>query len=76
MEIENLKFRSVFKCFHKVFINLGKSDNRGNSDRFSEESKCLKKKKKRKENFLPLHFRIIFLRYVKDCKGVRSMYFN
>ena len=26
MEIENLKFRSVFKCFHQVFVNLGKSD--------------------------------------------------
>ena len=26
MDIENLKFRSVFKCFHRVFVNLGKSD--------------------------------------------------
>ena len=26
MEIENLKFRSVFKCFHQGFVNLGKSD--------------------------------------------------
>ena len=26
MEIENLKFISVFKCFHQVFVNLGKFD--------------------------------------------------
>ena len=26
METENLKFRSVLKCFHHVFVNLGKSD--------------------------------------------------
>ena len=26
MEIENLKFRSVFKCFNQVFVNLGKSN--------------------------------------------------
>ena len=26
MEIENLKFRSVFKCFHQGLVNLGKSD--------------------------------------------------
>ena len=24
MEIENLKFRSVFKCFHQVFCKFGK----------------------------------------------------
>ena len=58
MEIENLKFRSVYKCFHQVFVNLGKFDNRENSGRFSEKSKCLKKKKKK--IFLPLHFHIIF----------------
>ena len=56
MEIENLKFRSVFTCFHQVFVNLGSPTNRGNSGRFSEKFKCLKKKKK----ILPLHFRIIF----------------
>ena len=40
------------------FFNLGKSEkNRGNSDRFSEKSKCLKKKKrKEKENFLPFTY--------------------
>ena len=26
MEIENLKFISVFKFFHQVFVNLGKFD--------------------------------------------------
>ena len=41
---------------------------------FSEKSKGLKKRKKRKKN-LPLRFRIIYKRYVKDCKGVRSMDF-
>ena len=40
---------------------------------FLKKLKCLKKKKKKN---LPLHVRIIFLRYVKDCKGVRSMDFN
>ena len=54
MEIENLKFRSVFKCFHQVLLNLGSPTNRGNFDRFSEKSKCLKKKKKRK--FFFYHF--------------------
>ena len=42
---------------------------------FSKKSKCLKKKRKEKKKILPLRFRIIFLRYVKDCKGVRSMDF-
>ena len=26
MEIEKLKFRSVFKCFRRLFVNLGKSE--------------------------------------------------
>ena len=26
MEIENLKFISVFKCFHQILVNFGKSD--------------------------------------------------
>ena len=26
MEVENRKFRSVFKCFRRFFVNLGKSD--------------------------------------------------
>ena len=45
MEIENLKFRSVFKCFHQVLKIWESPKNRGNSGRFSEKSKCLKKKK-------------------------------
>ena len=45
----------VFLNAYAGFINLGKSENSGNSGRFYEKSKCLKKKKN-----LPLHFRIIF----------------
>ena len=61
MEIENLKFRSVFKCFHQFFKIWESPTNKGNSGRFSEKSKCLEKKKRRKEKKkLPLHFRIIF----------------
>ena len=26
MEVEKRKFRSVFKCFRRFFVNLGKSD--------------------------------------------------
>ena len=83
MEIENLKFRSVFKCFHQVFVNLGKSDNRENFGQFSEKSKCLKKKRK---NFF-YHFASAFfskdmLRIVKgfapwiliDCFEEKFLY--
>ena len=45
MESENLKFRSVFKCFHQVLKIWESPKNRGNSGRFSEKSKCLKRKK-------------------------------
>ena len=39
-----------------------------------KKSKCWKRKEK--EIFLALRFRIIFKRYVKNCKGVRSTDFN
>ena len=35
--------------FSQVFVNLGSPKNRGNSGRFIEKSKCLKKNKERKE---------------------------
>ena len=47
-EVENWKIRSVFKCLCR-FCKFGKvRKNRGNSGRFSEKSKCLKKKRKKK----------------------------
>ena len=45
--------------FSQVFVNLGKSENRGNSARFSEKSKGLKKKEKKKKKIttsLPHYF--------------------
>ena len=39
-----------------------------------KKSKCWKRKEK--EMFLALRFRIIFKRYVKNCKGVRSTDFK
>ena len=38
--------------FSQIFVNLGKFEKRGNSGRFSEKSKCLKKKKKKKNFYL------------------------
>ena len=56
-EVENLKIRSVFKCFHR-FCKFGEvrkiEETLAN---FSEKSKCLKKKEKKN---LSLRFRIIF----------------
>ena len=47
-----------------MFCKVGKvRKNRGNSGRFSEKSKCLKKKQKRKK------FTTSLPHYVKDCKG-------
>ena len=37
MEIEKLKFRSVFKCFHQVLQIWESPKNRGNSGRFSKK---------------------------------------
>ena len=58
MEIENLKFRSVFKCFHQVFVNLGKSNKQRKL--WPIFLKIYVFEKKKKIFFLPLHFRIIF----------------
>ena len=50
MEIEKLKFRSVFKCFHQVLKIWESPTNRGNSGQFSEKkSKCLKRKSEKKK---------------------------
>ena len=59
MEIENLKFRSVFKCFHQVFINLGKSEKQRKLWPIFRKNLSVRKRKIRKKK-LPLRFRIIF----------------
>ena len=56
-EVENWKIRSVFKCFHR-FCKFGKVRKTEETlAKFSEKSKCLKKKEKKN---LSLRFRIIF----------------
>ena len=84
MEIENLKFRSVFKCFHQVLKFWKSPKNRGNSSRFSEKSKCLKKKEKKKKiyHFTSALFSKDMLRIVKgfapwiliDCFEEKFLY--
>ena len=49
MEMENLKFRSVFKCFHQVLKIWENPKNRGNSGRFFCKFCVGKKKEKRKK---------------------------
>ena len=47
-EVENLKIRSVFKCFRR-FCKFGKARKTEETlADFSEKSKCLKRKKKKK----------------------------
>ena len=43
---------------------------------FPEKKKNLSVGKEKKKKFFALRFRIIFKRYVKNCKGVRSTDFN
>ena len=48
-EVENLKIRSVFKCFRR-FCKFGKVRKTEETQaNFSEKSKCLKKKRKKKK---------------------------
>ena len=47
-EVENWKIRSVFKCLCRYLYIWESPKNRGNSGRFFEKSKCLKKKKEKK----------------------------
>ena len=62
--------------FSSGFVNLGKSEKQRKlwPILLKKKSKCWKRKEK--EIFLALRFRIIFKRYVKNCKGVRSTDFN
>ena len=76
-EVEKLRMErlevllNVFACF----VNLGKSEKQRKLwPIFLKKSKCWKRKEK--EIFLALRFRIIFKRDVKNCKGVRSTDFN
>ena len=67
-EVEKLRMErlEVFLNVFADFVNLGKSEKQRKLWQiFSEKSKRLKKKRKEKKN-LPLRFRIIFYRYVKD----------
>ena len=59
MEMENLKFRSVFKCFHQVLKIWENPKNRGNSGRFFCKFYVLEKKREKKIN-LALRFLLIF----------------
>ena len=58
MEIENLKFRSVFKCFHQVFVNLGKSKKQRKLWPIFLKNLSVGKKKKKKKftTSLPHYF--------------------
>ena len=69
MEIENLKFRSVFKCFHQVLKIWESPKNRGNSGRFSEKSKCLKKKRKEKKKIYHFTFALFYKDMLRIVKG-------
>ena len=63
--------------FSLGFVNLGKSEKQRKLWPIflkKKKSKCWKRKEK--DIFLALRFRIIFKRYVKNCKGVRSTDFN
>ena len=55
--------------FSSGFVNLGKSEKQRKlwPIFLKKKSKCWKRKEK--EIFLTLRFRIIFKRYVKNCKG-------
>ena len=67
-EVENLKIRSVFKCFRR-FCKFGKVRKTEETlANFSEKSKCLEKKRKEKKN-LPLRFRIFSKDMLRIVKG-------
>ena len=63
--------------FSSGFVNLGKSEKQRKLwPIFLKKNLSVGKEKKKKIFFLALRFRIIFKRYVKNCKGVRSTDFN
>ena len=62
--------------FSSGFVNLGKSEKQRKLWPIFQKKKNLSVGKEKKKKFLALRFRIIFKRYVKNCKGVRSTDFN
>ena len=62
--------------FSSGFVNLGKSEKQRKLWPIFLKKKNLSVGKEKKKKFLALRFRIIFKRYVKNCKGVRSTDFN
>ena len=65
MEVDELKFRSVFKCFRR-FCKFGKvRKTKETLANFSEKSKCLKRKEKKNLHFASALFTKDMLRIVK-----------
>ena len=62
--------------FSSGFVNLGKSEKQRKLWPIFLKKNLSVGKEKKKKFFLALCFRIIFKRYVKNCKGVRSTDFN
>ena len=62
--------------FSSGFVNLGKSEKQRKLWPIFLKKNLSVGKVKKKEFFLALRFRIIFKRYVKNCKGVRSTDLN
>ena len=62
--------------FSSGFVNLGKSEKQRKLWLIFLKKNLSVGKEKKKKFFLALHFRIIFKRYVKNCKGVRSTDLN
>ena len=62
--------------FSSDFVNLGKSEKQRKLWPIFLKKNLSVGKEKKNKFFLALRFRIIFKRYVKNCKGVRSTDFN
>ena len=69
LRIERLE---VFLNVFAGFVNLGKSEKQRKLWPIFLKKNLSVGKEKKKKFFLALRFRIIFKRYVKNCKGVRS----
>ena len=62
--------------FSSGFVNLGKSEKQRKLWPIFLKKNLSVGKEKKNKFFLALRFRIIFKRYVKNCKGVRSTDLN
>ena len=69
LRIERLE---VFLNVFAGFVNLGKSEKQRKLWPIFLKKNLSVGKEKKNKFFLALRFRIIFKRYVKNCKGVRS----